>query len=40
VVIRRQELELDRWLEALDRALAAEAQRSETARLALERLLE
>jgi hypothetical protein len=40
VVIRRQELELDRWLEALDQALAAEAQRSETARLALERLLE
>jgi hypothetical protein len=39
VVIKRQELSLDAWLEALSEALDAEAQRSETARLSLERLL-
>jgi hypothetical protein len=39
VVIKRQELPLDAWLEALDEALNAEAQRSEAVRLALERLL-
>ncbi|MBV8431998.1 MAG: hypothetical protein JO244_12585 [Solirubrobacterales bacterium] len=39
VVIRRQELPLDAWLEALSEALRAEAQRSEAARLSLERLL-
>jgi hypothetical protein len=39
VVIKRQELPLDAWLEALSDALSAEAQRSEAARLSLERLL-
>jgi hypothetical protein len=39
VVIRRQELALDAWLDALSEALSAEAERSETARLSLERLL-
>ena len=39
VVIKRQELPLDAWLDALSRALSAEAERSETARLSLERLL-
>ncbi len=39
VVIKRQELPLDAWLEALSDALGAEAQRSEAARLSLERLL-
>jgi hypothetical protein len=39
VVIKRDELPLEQWLQLLDRALAAEAQRSETARVALERLL-
>src|SRR5579864_6238589 len=39
VVIKRQELPLEVWLEALSDALSAEAQRSETARLSLERLL-
>jgi hypothetical protein len=39
VVIKREELPLDRWLDALGQALSAEAQRSETARVALERLL-
>jgi hypothetical protein len=39
VVIRRQELPLDAWLDALSEALGAEAERSETARLSLERLL-
>ncbi len=39
VVIRRQELPLDAWLEALSDALGDEAQRSETSRLSLERLL-
>jgi hypothetical protein len=39
VVIKRQELPLDAWLEALGAALSAEAQRSEAVRLSLERLL-
>jgi hypothetical protein len=39
VVIKRQELPLDAWLDALSEALSAEADRSETARLSLERLL-
>ena len=39
VVIRREELPLGQWLQALEQALSAEAQRSESARLALERLL-
>lgn len=39
IVIRRQELPLDAWLEALSEALSAEAQRSEAARVSLERLL-
>ena len=39
VVIRRQDLPLDAWLEALSEALGAEADRSESARVALERLL-
>jgi hypothetical protein len=38
VVIKRQELPLDAWLEALSDALGDEAQRSESARLSLERL--
>jgi hypothetical protein len=39
VVIKRQELPLDAWLDALSEALGAEAERSEAARLSLERLL-
>ena len=39
VVIKRQELSLDAWLDALSEALSAEAERSETARRSLERLL-
>jgi hypothetical protein len=39
VVIKRQELALDAWLDALSEALSTEAERSETARLSLERLL-
>jgi hypothetical protein len=39
VVIKRQDLPLDAWLDALSGALGAEAERSEAARLALERLL-
>jgi hypothetical protein len=39
VVIKREELPLDRWLDALAQALSAEARQSETARVALERLL-
>jgi hypothetical protein len=39
VVIKRQELALDAWLDALSEALSAEAERSETARVSLERLL-
>lgn len=40
VVIKREELPLAQWLAALDQALADEAQRSEEARQALERLLD
>jgi hypothetical protein len=39
VVIKRQELPLDAWLDALSEALGVEAERSEAARLSLERLL-
>jgi hypothetical protein len=39
VVIKRQQMTLDAWLDALSEALGAEAQRSETARRSLERLL-
>lgn len=39
VVIKRQQLPLDAWLDALSEALGAEAERSEAARLSLERLL-
>ena len=39
VVIKRQQLTLDAWLDALSDALGAEAERSEAARLSLERLL-
>lgn len=39
VVIRRQDLPLEAWLDALSDALSAEAERSESARLSLERLL-
>jgi hypothetical protein len=39
VVIKRQELPLDAWLDALSDALSAEAERSEAVRLSLERLL-
>jgi hypothetical protein len=40
VVIKRQELPLDAWLDALSDALSAEAERSEAVRLSLERLLD
>ena len=40
VVIKRQQLSLDAWLDALSEALGAEAERSEAARLSLERLLD
>lgn len=39
VVIKSEELSLEAWLGALADTLRAEAQRSESARLALERLL-
>jgi len=39
VVIKRQQMPLDAWLDALSEALGAEAERSEAARLSLERLL-
>ena len=39
VVIKRQQLPLDAWLDALSEALGAEAERSEAARVSLERLL-
>jgi hypothetical protein len=39
VVIKRRELPLDEWLDTLSEALGAEAERSEAARLSLERLL-
>ena len=40
IVIKREELPLEQWLSGLDQARSAEAQRSESARLALERLLD
>ncbi len=40
IVIKRQELPLEVWLEALSAALDAEAERSETSRASLERLLD
>jgi hypothetical protein len=40
VVIKRQELPLDAWLDALSDALSAEAERSEAVRLSLEGLLD
>jgi hypothetical protein len=39
IVIRSEELSLEAWLEAVADTLRAEAQRSESIRLALERLL-
>jgi hypothetical protein len=39
IVIKSEELSLDAWIEALAADLRAEAQRSESTRLALERLL-
>ncbi len=39
VVIKREQLPLDAWLDALSDALGAEAERSEAARVSLERLL-
>jgi inactivated superfamily I helicase len=39
VVIKRQEVPLDTWLDILSEALSTEAERSESARLSLERLL-
>jgi hypothetical protein len=39
VTIKREQLPLDAWLDALSDALGAEADRSETARRSLERLL-
>jgi hypothetical protein len=39
IVLKNEELETDAWLAMLGEALAAEAQRSETTRKALERLL-
>lgn len=40
IVLKSEELTLDAWLDALAATLQAEAQRSESARLALERLLD
>lgn len=39
IVLKTEQLSLDDWIEALSRDIAAEAQNSEQARLALERLL-
>jgi hypothetical protein len=39
ITIRNEDLSLDEWLSNLTAALGAEAKRSETARIALERLL-
>lgn len=39
IVLKREQLETDAWLQALGEALAVEARRSETTRRALERLL-
>jgi hypothetical protein len=38
-VLKTERLPVDEWIEDLSRQLAAEAQRNEQARLALERLL-
>jgi hypothetical protein len=40
IVLKSEELTLDAWLESLAATLQAEAQQSESARLALERLLD
>jgi hypothetical protein len=40
IVIRRQELPLETWLDELSTALDAEAERSEASRASLERLLD
>ena len=40
IVIKSEALDLDAWIEALSRELAAQARQSERARIALERLLE
>jgi hypothetical protein len=40
IVIRRQELPLEQWLDELSGALDAEAERSEASRASLERLLD
>ena len=39
IVLKNEAVDTDAWLAALGQALAAEAQRSETTRRALERLL-
>ena len=39
IVLKNEALDIDAWLATLSEALAAEAQRSETTRKALERLL-
>ncbi|MFZ0042955.1 MAG: hypothetical protein WAK93_16730 [Solirubrobacteraceae bacterium] len=39
IVLKREELDTDAWLHALGEALAVQAQRSQTTRQALERLL-
>jgi hypothetical protein len=39
IVLKTERLPVDEWIEDLSRQLAAEAQRNEQARLALERLL-
>jgi hypothetical protein len=39
IVLKNEMLPLDEWIEELSRELTAEAQRSEQARIALERLL-
>jgi hypothetical protein len=39
IVLKREDVDMEAWLDALSAALAAEAQRSQRARRALERLL-
>src|ERR1700743_2499191 len=39
IVLKTERVEIDEWLDALSRALAEQARRSETTREALERLL-
>jgi hypothetical protein len=39
IVLKTEELSLDSWIDLLSRDLAAEAEQSESARVALERLL-